>query len=114
MNPFKPSHGSRLRVVCQIIRIDRDEEGTVVDLITLEPSTVGSARLAAGTPFTLGFATDQPRAQEELDGTLRRWEQACAALDLGVDDMPSGMRYEFSSGHRMLVVTVEDPSGRTI
>jgi|SRR5919106_5165472 hypothetical protein len=114
MNPFKPSHGSRLRVVCQIVRIDRDSEGTIVDLITLEPASVHGTPVSAGTPFTLGFTADHPQAQDELDGALRRWEQTCATLDLGVDDMPTGMRYEFSSGHRMLVVTVDDSSGRRI
>jgi hypothetical protein len=113
MNSFTPSHGSRLRFVCQIIRIDRDADGTVVDLITLEPTTLRSSRLAAGTPFTLGFTADRD-AQDELDGTLLGWEQACSTVDLGVDDVPTGVRYEFSSGHRMLVVTVEDPAGRSL
>jgi hypothetical protein len=65
--------------------------------------------IAPGTVFTLGFTADEPDAVDELQRTMRRWEQACSVLEVGVDQAPDGCRYEFATGHHLLVVTVDDP-----
>jgi hypothetical protein len=111
MNPFRRWHGVHLRVACQIVHIEHDADTTLVDLVTLEPSVWKGKRVATGTPFTLGFAAAESAARRELDGTMHRWEQACAVLDLGVEGEADGLRYEFATGHHQLVVTVEDPPG---
>jgi hypothetical protein len=70
--PVRRWHGSRLRVAGQIVHTDRVPDGTLVDLITLEPCQWGGDRVAAGTPLTLGFTATKPEAQAELDGTMQR------------------------------------------
>lgn len=109
MNVFGRSRGKHLRVACQILHIDEVADGTLIDLIALEPSEWDGHRVAAGTPFTLGFAAVKAEAQSELEAMMRVWEDACAVLDVVVDEEPDGLRYEFISGHHQLVVTVDDP-----
>jgi hypothetical protein len=109
-NPFAQRNSSHLRVVCQIVRVATGPDGTLIDLITLEPLLRDGERLAAGTPFALTFTAAEPAAQVELDATVRVWEQACAVIDVAVDESPAGLRYEFATDHHQLVVTVDDPS----
>lgn len=111
MNPFRQWHGNHPRVVCQIVHIRPDPDGMLVDLVTLEPSTWRGERVSAGTPFTIEFTAAPSDAREELCATMRRWEQACSALDIGVDQGPHGLRYEFAAGRQVLVVTVDEAPG---
>jgi hypothetical protein len=107
MNPFQQLRG-HLRVACQIVHLQQAEGGTLIDMITLEPSQGNGRRVDAGTPFALGFVGRRSDAQSELEATMRAWEQGCVVLDLTVDEEPQGLRYEFTAGHHQFVVIVHD------
>lgn len=109
MNPFRQLRAGRVRFACQIVRLEHLTGGTLVDIVTLEPSRWGGQRVAAGTPFALGFATTDPREQEQLDTTMGAWEEGCSVLEVTVEDGRDIQRYQFVSDLHQLVVTVEDP-----
>jgi hypothetical protein len=111
MIPFDRRRTTHLRVACQIVHLERTSAGTLIDLVTLEPTTLEGQEVASGTPFALGFEGGDAAIVRELDATMRRWEQACAVLDVAVDPCPGGLRYEFATGHNQVVVTVSDGSG---
>jgi hypothetical protein len=108
MNPFRQLRG-HIRVACQIVYLQQVDGGTLIDMVTLEPSRWDGRHVDAGTPFALGFAASHPGAQSELEGTMRTWEQACVVVDLMIDEEPQGLRYEFTTGHHQLVVQVDRP-----
>lgn len=111
MRPFETWRGSHLHVTCQIVHVDTIENGTLVDLVTLEASDWHGTPLAAGTPFAVGFTTTSSGARDEMDTTMRGWEQACAVLELAINPAPDGLRYEFDSGYHQLIVTVDEMRG---
>ena len=95
-------------MVCQIIHVEHLRRGTVVDLVTLEPCDRGLDRVPAGTPLSLGFGSEpMTDAQMELEAIMSHWEEGGALLDLEVDDVPEGLRYQFSCGDEQLVLLVD-------
>jgi hypothetical protein len=112
-DPFSVFTSGGLRVACQILHVEHLDKGTLVDLVTLEPCTRGFERVPAGTPMALGFGCEpQEDTRLELETIMNHWERANALLDLEVDDVPGGLRYEFSCGDEQLVLLVE-AGGRT-
>ncbi|HYZ97103.1 MAG TPA: hypothetical protein VE575_00030 [Acidimicrobiales bacterium] len=112
MEPFQEGQSTHLRVSCQIIHREREADGTLIDLVTLEPTTFAGMTVPAGTPFPLAFAGGAPGALHEVDARMRLWEEACAVLDVAVGEDPRGVRYEFAAGHQQVVVTVDNPPDR--
>lgn len=107
-DPFKVWTSGRLHVVCQILHVEHLDNGTLVDLVTLEPCARGEARVPAGTPLALGFGSDPLEdSRAELESIMTHWETAGALLDLDVDDVPGGLRYHFSCGDEQLILLVE-------
>ena len=95
-------------MVCQIIHVEHLRRGTVVDLVTLEPCARGLERVPAGTPLSLGFGSEpMTDAQMELEAIMSHWEEGGALLDLEVDDVPEGLRYQFSCGDEQLILLVD-------
>lgn len=110
-DPFGVWTSGRLRVVCQIIHVEHLRKGTVVDLVTLEPCDRGLERVPAGTPLSLGFGSEpMTDAQIELEAIMGHWEAGGSLLDLEVDDMPDGLRYQFSCGDEQLILLVDGSS----
>lgn len=107
-DPFSVWTSGRLHVVCQILHVEHLDNGTLVDLVTLEPCARGETRVPAGTPLALGFGAD-PLAESrvELESIMTHWETAGALLDLDVEDVPGGLRYHFTSGDEQLILLVE-------
>ena len=111
-NPFGPWTFRLQGVACQIVYVEHAaegaDEGTVVDLVTLEPSTHGHEPIPAGTPLALAFdaraigASGSGRAA--LAMLLTCWEREDAVVDLVIDHDRGGLRYELSSGHDRLVL----------
>ncbi|HEY8545547.1 MAG TPA: hypothetical protein VIL36_10885 [Acidimicrobiales bacterium] len=107
-DPFGVWTSGRLQVVCQIIHVEHVDKGTVVDLVTLEPCDRGLERVPAGTPLSLGFGSEPAtEAQLELEAIMTHWEQGGALLDLEVDDVPNGLRYQFRCGDEQLILLVD-------
>lgn len=107
MNPFARIQEGHLRVACQIARVESVERGTLVDLITLEPAQWHDQTFEAGTPFALGFAAAASEQQDEFVAAMRALETACAVLDLIIDEVPDGLRYQFAGGDHHVEVTVD-------
>lgn len=110
MNPFRQLRAGRVSFACQIVHLEHITGGTLVDLVTLEPSRWAGQRVAAGTPFTLGFATTDAGEQEQLDTTMAAWAEGCSILEVTIEDGKDVQRYQFASERHQLVVTVEDPA----
>jgi hypothetical protein len=109
VNPFRQKRAGRVRFACQIVHLEHLTGGTLIDLVTLEPSRWAGRHVAAGTPFALGFATTDAVEQDQLDTTMGAWEEGCAVLEVTVEDGKDYQRYQFVSERHQLVVTVEDP-----
>jgi hypothetical protein len=90
------------------MHVEHLRRGTVVDLVTLEPCDRGPERVPAGTPLSLGFGSEpMTDAQMELEAIMSHWEEGGALLDLEVDDVPEGLRYQFSCGDEQLILLVD-------
>jgi len=107
-DPFSVFTSGKLSVVCQILHVEHLSKGTLVDLVTLEPCDRGLERVPAGTPLALGFGSEpQEDTRFELESIMSHWEQGGAMLDLQVDDVAGGLRYQFSYGNELLVLLVD-------
>ena len=107
-DPFDVTTSGRLKVACQIIHVEHLHQGTIVDLVTLEACDRGLERVPAGTPLALGFGSEPTGdARAELESIMTHWETADAVVHLEVDDVPGGLRYQFSYGNELLVLLVD-------
>jgi hypothetical protein len=107
-DPFDVTTSGNLEVVCQIIHVEHLQQGTVVDLVTLEPCERGLERVPAGTPLALGFGSEPSGdARAELESIMTHWETGGALVSLQVEDVPGGLRYQFSNGNELLVLLVD-------
>ena len=100
-----------LRVTCQIIRVDRHDDATVIDLVTVDPCWQGHAELPAGTPLTLGFRITHLRDERrELERIMDGWETGDAVLVLEAAGVGQGIGYQFCDGQQHVVMVLEEPT----
>lgn len=98
----------RLRATCQIVRVERQASGTLVDLVTLEPCRLGDRRVPPGTALALGFRPG-PTADGagQLATTAGRWEADGAVINMAVNDTSQGTRYRFTCPDDRMALLVD-------
>lgn len=110
-DPFDVWTAGRLRVACQIIHVENLPNGTLVDLVTLDPCTRGPESVPAGTPMALAFGIERSAdSRAQLEAIMTHWETGGAVLNVEVEDVPGGLRYEFSCGNEQLILLVDPGS----
>lgn len=98
-------------MTCQIIHVENLQNGTLVDLVTLEPCDRGLERIPAGTPLALAFGIERAaESRAQLEAIMTHWETGGAVLHVEVEDVPGGLRYEFSCGNEQLILLVDSGS----
>jgi hypothetical protein len=108
-DPLGVLSSGALDVACQIVHMEPSANGTLVDLVTLEPCDRdgGGASVPAGTPVTLAFGADRSDpARSSIESTMTLWDVACTIVHLQVGNAPEGLRYRFTGGERSLTVLV--------
>jgi hypothetical protein len=107
-DPFDVWTAGKLRVACQIIHVENMHNGTLVDLVTLEACDRGLERIPAGTPLSLAFGIERSaESRVQLESIMTYWEAGSAVLRVEVEDVPGGLRYEFSCGDEQLILLVD-------
>jgi hypothetical protein len=70
MIPFDRGHSTHLRVACQIIHHEREADGTLIDLVTLEPNTFACGLQVAGIrlvgPRGVGTSAPPPNRRRPI------------------------------------------------
>lgn len=108
-DPFGVRTRGELQVACQILHLDKLENGTLIDLVTIEPCSRQGRHLPAGTALSLSFDYQPMRdGQAELEAIVGNWESNGTVLDVGVHDVPTGICYQFRSGENQLILLVEE------
>lgn len=111
-DPFGAWSSGGVQVACQVVHLEGPVDGTVIDLVMLEPWRNGIEHLPAGTPLAIRFGTGAVvEDSRRLRAIMARWEQLCAVVTFTVEQAPGGLECRFSSGDLDLVVTVEAPRG---
>jgi hypothetical protein len=106
-DPLGVLSSGALDVACQIVHMEPSANGTLVDLVTLEPYQRGDTRVPAGTPVNLAFGADRSDpARLNMESTMTLWDVACTTVHLHVGNAPEGLRYHFTGGDRTLTVLV--------
>lgn len=71
----------------------------------------GLERIPAGTPLVCAFGIERAAENRaQLEGIMTHWETGGAVLHVEVEDVPGGLRYEFSCGNEQLILLVNSGS----
>ena len=98
----------RLRTTCQIVYVDRLDDGTLIDLVTLDGCRLGAQAVPAGTALALGFGPVPVGADcQDLDAVMGYWEAIGAVVELEVVETARVARYRFACPEDGLALVVQ-------
>jgi hypothetical protein len=109
-DPFDVANSGPFHVTCQIMHVEPTDHGTTIDLVTIAPCRHGGNDVPPGTvfAFALGFGSERrENTREALEAVMLHWETAGSVLDVGVDEVPGGLRYQFTCDADELVLLVD-------
>lgn len=101
-----------VHVACQVLRHESQLDGTVIDLMTLEPYMDGVEQVPAGTPVALRFGSRPLDDIRKLDVIMSRWAQRGTVLRVTIDQAAGGLHFRFSADDLDLLVVAapHDPT----